>query len=42
MEKSLISLLWNSSISSSFISHFSCVCLVEDPNTREDNWDRWK
>jgi hypothetical protein len=42
MEKSLISLFWNSSIPSSFVSYFSCVCLVENPNTGEDTWDRWQ
>jgi hypothetical protein len=42
MENSTISLFWNSSISSSFISFFSCVCLVAIPNTGDDTWDQWQ
>jgi hypothetical protein len=42
MKNSTISLFWNSSTSSSLYPNFSCVCLVANPNTRDNTWDQWQ
>jgi hypothetical protein len=42
MENSLMSLFWNSFISSSVVSYLSCVCLVANLNNIEGTWDQWQ